>query len=66
MIKDARDNGLIRGIKFSPALTLTHLLFVDDVILMGMGSIQDWLAFESLLDCFCKASGMHINADKSC
>ena len=66
MIKDARDNGLIRGIKFSPSLTLTHLLFVDDVILLGSGTILDWLAFESLLDCFCKASGMCINADKSC
>ena len=66
LIKDARNNGLIRGIRISPSLTLSHLLFVDDVILMGSGTLQDWLAFEVLLDTFCKASGMRINSDKSC
>ena len=39
---------------------------MDDVILMGSGTLQDWLAFEVLLDLFCSASGMKINTDKSC
>ena len=41
LIKDARSNGLIRGIRISPSLALTHLLFVDDVILMGLGTLLD-------------------------
>ena len=38
LISDAREHGLIRGIKISPSLALTHLLFVDDVILLGSGT----------------------------
>ena len=33
MIADAKNHGLIKGIKISPHFALTHLLFVDDVIL---------------------------------
>ena len=49
LIKDARENGLIRGIKISSALALTHLLFVDDVILLGTGTLHEWMAFEFIL-----------------
>ena len=45
LIQDARTNGLIRGIQLSPYLALSHLLFVDDVILMGSGTLLDWSAF---------------------
>ena len=63
-IKDARDNGLIRGIKISTTLALTHLLFVDDVILLGTGTLHEWMAFEVILSTFCKASGMSISLEK--
>ena len=65
LINDARVNGLIRGIKISPSLTLTHLLFVDDVILLGTGTLLEWMAFDVILGTFCKASGMCINMEKS-
>ena len=39
LITDAKNNGLIRGIQISSSLALTHLLFVDDVILMGTGTL---------------------------
>ena len=65
LIKDARENGLIRGIKISPALALTHLLFVDDVILLGTGTLHEWMAFEVILSTFCKAYGMRISLEKS-
>ena len=45
---------------------LTHLLFVDDVILFGLGSFEEWLAFKSILDTFYEASSMSINVNKSC
>ena len=65
LIKDARENGLIRGIKISSALALTHLLFVDDVILLGTGTLHEWMAFKVILSTFCKASGMSISLEKS-
>ena len=66
LIKDARNNGKIRGIKISSQLSLTHLLFVDDVIMFGSGTFEEWVAFKVILDTFCAASGMCINMDKSC
>ena len=64
MITNARENGLIRGIKISSSLALTHLLFVDDVILLGTGTLLEWMDFEVILSTFCKASGMSISVDK--
>ena len=66
MIADAKQNGLIKGIQISNDLVITHLLFVDDVLLFGMGTVADWIAFKVILDSFCEASGMNINMDKSC
>ena len=66
LIDDARRHGLVKGIKISKHLSLTHLLFVDDVILFGFGSCEEWMAFKVLLDTFCEASGMLINSEKSC
>ena len=66
LVDDARRHGLIKGIKISHQLSLTHLLFVDDVILYGFGTCEEWIAFKVLLDTFCEASGMYINSEKSC
>ena len=66
LIKDAQKNGKITGIKISSQLSFTHLLFVDDVILFGTSTFEEWVAFKVILDTFCTASGMSINMDKSC
>ena len=58
LIADAREHGLIKGIKISSSLALTHLLFVDDVILLGTSTFSEWMAFEVILSTFYKASGM--------
>ena len=39
---------------------------MDDVILMGTGTFQEWDAFDFILETLCKASGMSIILDKSC
>ena len=46
LIADARDHGLIKGIKASSTLSLTHLLFLDDVILLGTSTFSKWMEFE--------------------
>ena len=66
LIDDARRHGLVKGIKISKHLSLTHLLFANDVILFGFGTCEEWIAFKVLLDTFCEASGMFINSEKSC
>ena len=66
LIEDAKQNGVIKGIKISENLSITHLLFVDDVILFEMGNFEDWIAFKVILETFREASGMKINMDKSC
>ena len=66
MIEDAKRIGKIKGIKISSNFSLTHLLFVDDVILFGLGSYEEWEVFKVILDTFCEASGMSININKSC
>ena len=40
LIDDARRHGLVKEIKISHQLSLTHLLFVDDVILFGFGTCE--------------------------
>ena len=64
-LKDAKGGGKIKGIQISASLSLTHLLFVDDVVLFGLGTLVEWMAFEVLLENLCVASGMYISVDKS-
>ena len=66
LIKDARNNGKIRGINISSQLSFSRLLFVDDLILFGTGTFEEWVAFKVILDTFCVVSGMSINMEKSC
>ena len=65
MIVDSRDHRLIKRIKISSTFSLTHLLFVDDVIFLGTSTLSEWMAFDIILSKFCKAFGMNIGLDKS-
>ena len=49
------------GFQYSPHLSLTHLFFVDDVILIGVGTIEEWSAYKGALDLFFRVSGMSIS-----
>ena len=53
------------GFRYSPNLSITHLFFVDDVILIGAGTIDEWRAYKEALDLFCGVSGMVISPIKS-
>lgn len=37
LIKNAKSNGWFWGFSFSPSLIISHLLFVDDVLIFGRG-----------------------------
>ena len=65
MISQAHSAGNITGIKLAPQLYLTHLLFVDDAILFGAGTLSEWQHYKHILDTFCSATSMEINVEKS-
>jgi hypothetical protein len=53
------------GIKISQNLSLTHLLFVDDVLLFSGGTRREAETLKDILLLFSKATGMQINDRKS-
>jgi hypothetical protein len=59
---DAKNIG---GILVARGIRITHLLFVDDVVLFGIGSKSEWETYKKVLDLFCKATGMAFSIQKS-
>ena len=57
-------DGNIHGIKFGPNLSITRLLFVDDIMIFGIGSVRAWDRNHQLINLFCKVSCMSINISK--
>jgi hypothetical protein len=47
-------------------LVLTHLLFVDDVLILGIGSIEEWIELKKIISTFCQATRVEVNCQKSC
>lgn len=66
MINKACLQGSIdTGIRVAHALHITHLLFVDDVLLFGAGTKDKWLHYRRILNVLCDATGLRINVNKS-
>ena len=65
LISQAQRAGDISRIKLGSSLYLTHLIFVDDAVLFGAGTLSEWQHYKIILDTFCSATGMEINIDKS-
>ena len=65
LIKELADKGDIVGLEAAAGIFITHLLFVDDILLFGGGSIPEWRAIKGVLDIFCGATGMCISQEKS-
>lgn len=57
--------GLLKGIRFTRDTHVTHLLFVNDILLFGNGSIQGTNVIVKDLNIISKATGMEINSQKS-
>jgi hypothetical protein len=66
LIAKAKQNGFFRGIQVTKSIEVTHLLFVDDILLFGRGNLREQSYLKTILDLFCKATGMEINMNKSC
>jgi hypothetical protein len=66
MIKEAREAGRLKGVNVSERETISHPLFVDDILCCTQGSIRDISELKRILDLFSVATGMKFNFEKSC
>ena len=64
-IINAHHNGIFQGISFGNDIILSHILFVDDIILVSDGSEQSLSTLYEGSKVFCNASSMIINEHKS-
>eukprot|EP00253_Pinus_taeda_P023181 PITA_23181 len=64
IILEKRSGGL-QGLKITEQFYLTHLLFVDDILIFLNGSVRDLTSLNEILNLFCRATGMEINREKS-
>ena len=64
MLHAAKREGNLRGIEVAVNLWVTHLLFVDDILLFSNGSPEDWRCLKEMLDLFLKETGLRINEKK--
>jgi len=55
----------LQGFKITNQCILTHLLFVDDVLIFLNGGIHDFNTLSNVVRLFCTATGMEINQPKS-
>lgn len=61
---EAKENDKIKCVEFGPHVVITHILFVDDLLLLGPGNVDEWKMFKENLDYFSNAIGIEVNHDK--
>eukprot|EP00253_Pinus_taeda_P011881 PITA_11881 len=64
LIHKARSEEKVKGIEVAINLYITHLLFVDDILIFTNGSQNELKEFKCIFDLFLKATGMQINTGK--
>ena len=66
LLRNAKETKVIEGVTFVGIVNLTHLIFVDDVLLFDKGTLEEWQAFQSLISLFCDSSRLEVSPNKSC
>jgi hypothetical protein len=46
--EEGQFEGFFSGLKVANGLAITHLLFMDDVLILGIGSIEEWLDLKKI------------------
>jgi len=65
MILDGKEEGSFLGINITRTLAITHLLFVDDIVIFGNATLSEWGILHGIFERFSLATGMQINFEKS-
>jgi hypothetical protein len=66
LLKKVVEEGSFHGLKVATETIISHLFFVDNVLILSIGKFEDWMVFQSILTNFCLASSMDVNCQKSC
>jgi hypothetical protein len=61
LLKQAVETRSFQGLKVVVGTYISHIFFVDDVLILGAGKYEDWMVFKTILSNFCQASGMDVN-----
>ena len=64
-ILDAKRRGLFEGLLITSSMSISHLLFVDGILIFCKDSKREAKRLLDILKLFCKATGMQINLQKS-
>lgn len=64
-LKEALRVGNVKGIKVGNACTLTHLLFMDDILIFCDGSRRDAEKLKEIMDLYCLVIGMQVTLEKT-
>lgn len=65
LIDSEKRTRRLRGLKIIDHFTLTHLLFMEDILIFLSGSVHDIITLKESLKLFSIATGMEINREKS-
>eukprot|EP00253_Pinus_taeda_P003035 PITA_03035 len=65
LIHKARREEKVKGIEVEINLYITHLLFVDDILIFTNGNCSELKELKCIFDLFLKATRMQINSGKS-
>ena len=57
--------GDIKGLKVTNGHCLSHLIFVDDEIILGNESVVEWRAIKELMSLFCSVLCLTVSNSKS-
>ena len=64
-IMEARRLRIVQGVKVGKRESLSHLLFIDDVLFLCFGSDKEGDALHEILKLYGRAVGMEVNDTKS-
>ncbi|GJW52275.1 RNA-directed DNA polymerase, eukaryota, reverse transcriptase zinc-binding domain protein [Tanacetum coccineum] len=59
------DAGMFKGVVLGHSMQLSHMFYADDVVFVGQWNDSNIDTIVHVLDCFYRASGLHINMSKS-
>lgn len=65
ILAKAEVKGRISGVKISRTSSITHLVYVDDLLIYYKTDKEEALAFKECLDQYCRWFGQRINWEKS-
>jgi hypothetical protein len=65
ILKMLVEDGSLEGFLVENGFRITHFLYVDDVIMFGKGSMQEWKVFKDTLNMFFNATRMASSNKKS-